>query len=33
MGHLQGERAYIRGSEYILFEILDLWPPEKTEIL
>ena len=32
-GPLQDERICFRGSEYILFEILDLWPAEKTEIL
>ena len=30
---LRDERACFRGSESILFEILDSWPSEKTETL
>ena len=34
MGPSQGERACIRGSEYILLEILDIWsenpPPQPN---
>ena len=33
MGPSQDERACFRGSESISFEILDLWPSEKTETL